>query len=98
MASKAIRTVDAQNEWTDAIRVRGSKLVDCSIVDIAGGSTITIQRSFDGGTTWLDVETHTADAERVLQSAVTCDMRVGCKTGEFGSGTTDVRIEAGNAY
>lgn len=27
--------------------------------------TITVQRSFDGGTTWRDVETFTSNAERV---------------------------------
>lgn len=100
MASKAIATVNADTAiFTDWIKVRGSKLVDCSIKDLEGGATITIQRSYDGGTTALDIEAHTADAERVLQNGTTCHMRVGCKATEFGTAATiDVRIEAGNAY
>ena len=83
--------------FTDWIEARGSKLVDVSIGGTVSDSTITIQRSYDG-TTALDVEAHTAAAERVLQSGAFKYFRVGCKAGEYGSDAPVLRIEAGNAY
>jgi hypothetical protein len=95
MAHLAIAAIVAQNTYTDWIEARGSKLVD---VSISGGttSTVTIQRSYDGSTA-LDVEEHTTDAERVLQSGAFKYFRVGVKTGDYVDGAT-LRIEAGNAY
>ena len=99
MAHLATVTVNADTgQFTDWIEARGSKLVDVSISGTLAASTITIQRSYDG-TTALDVETHTAEAERVLQSGAFKYFRAGCKSGEYGGADdVDIRIEAGNAY
>lgn len=57
-------------------------------------STITLQRTFNGGTTWLDYASYTADTEAVLQlceeGAVA--YRVGIKTGDYGTDTVVVRL------
>ena len=93
MASLAIKTLAADG-YTDAIRVRGSKLVDVSI-SANTASTINIQRSADG-TNWHTIESYaSANAERVLQSGAFGYFRVG---GTWVSGSPVLRIEAGNAY
>ena len=87
--------------WTDWIEARGSKLVDVSISGI-NGHTVTIQRDYTntatGDTDGFIVEQHTTDAERVLQSGAFKYFRAGIVTGDFGTGTVDLRVEAGNAY
>lgn len=56
-------------------------------------ATVLIQRSFDNGTSWHTVSSHTANvelqAEEVEQGVL---WRVGVATGGFGSGTVVVRL------
>lgn len=55
-------------------------------------ATITVQRRFDEGT-WLDVETFTEPGEFIgdeIESNV--EYRAGVKTGDFTSGTVELRL------
>ena len=83
--AKATATITAQNSFTAWVQLRGNG--DISVSGISG-STVTVQRSFDGGTTAKDIEAFTTDFERTVdaseQGAV---YRVGVKTGEYGTDT-----------
>jgi len=55
--------------------------------------TITAQRSLDLGVTWRDVDTFTSNIETYgFDPGPTVAYRVGFKTGEYTSGTANVRI------
>lgn len=55
--------------------------------------TITLQRSFDNGGLWQDVSTHTTPVEKFVQEPEEgVQYRAGFKTGQFTSGTANVRI------
>jgi hypothetical protein len=55
-------------------------------------ATVTVQRSFDKGSSWHDVDTFTSTAEEVGFEPETVKYRVGIKSGEYTSGTATVRI------
>lgn len=82
---EALKTVGAQNEFTPWAAIRGNADVSASGIS---DSTVTVQRSFDGGSTIKDIEQFTADFERAIdgseQGAV---YRVGVKTGDYGTDT-----------
>lgn len=86
----ASASITAQNTFTSALDVQG--YFSLSVDGIAGGSIVTVQRSFDAGSTWKDVETYTADIETYGFEPEPVQYRVGVKSGEFGSGTTSVRL------
>lgn len=54
-------------------------------VSVSGGttSTVTFQRSFDGGSTWLDVENYTTDTQDTGNIGSRQLVRIGIKTGNF---------------
>ena len=55
--------------------------------------TITLQRSFDNGTTWLDVATTTANVESIrFEPEVGVLYRAGFKAAQYTSGTAAVRL------
>ena len=82
---RAIATLTAQNTFTDWAKIRG--LADISISGVSD-STVTVQRSFDGGATIKDVESFTASVEKVLEvSQQGVSYRVGIKTGNYGTDT-----------
>jgi len=94
--SAVTATIEAQNVFTDHIHPAdkpGRYYMNLSISGRAD-STVTLQRSFDGGTTWLDVASHTVDVESVLIVAGEgCEAyRVGIKTGDYGTDTVAVRL------
>jgi hypothetical protein len=83
-------SIVAQTTFTDAIALEGKFNLSISGTWVA---TVTVQRSFDKGVAWLDVETHTENVEKQgeeIEDGVL--YRVGCKTGEFTSGTVVARI------
>jgi hypothetical protein len=56
--------------------------------------TVTLQRSFDEGTTWRDVDSHTANVETYgYEPGENVYYRCGFKTGEYTSGQATVRID-----
>lgn len=55
--------------------------------------TITLQRSFDSGSNWVDVKEYTTPAEEFFQDLEPRNQyRIGIKNGDFGSGQADVRL------
>ena len=87
--SSVTASVTAQDTWTDYLDVRGH--FGLSISGTWAG-TVTVQRSFDGGSTWLDVDTFTANTETYGFDPIRCRYRVGIKTGEYTSGTAVVTL------
>ena len=88
--AKATATIAAQNTGTEWVILRG-----CFNVSLSGmnGHTVTLQRSFDGESTILDVKAYTADAEEVgNEPEEEVSYRLFCKTGAFGTGNVEARI------
>lgn len=77
------------DQFSTAITVVG----DLSLT-ISGAFTgpVTVQRSFDEGSTWLDVDTFTTMTEEVGFEPVLCQYRVGVKASESWSGTATVGL------
>ena len=84
------RSVTAANQFSAGAVFHGD--FNLSISGSFNG-IITVQRSFDGGLTWLDVETFTSAVERIGHETETnVQYRVGAKSGEFTSGTAECRL------
>ena len=84
------KTISAQNTYSDEISVRGPFNVSISGIS---GDTVHLQRSFDSGTLWKDVQAYTADKEDAgeeLEAGVI--YRIGVKTGNYSAGTILARI------
>ncbi len=84
-------SISAQNTWSDAI----SFAVGIFDLSVSGTftATVTLQRSFDAGSTWLDVETFTQGVEAVVDNADnTVKWRIGVATGDYTNGTAEVRL------
>jgi hypothetical protein len=57
-------------------------------------ATVHLQRSFDDGTTWVDVESFTANEEGIIDEPnVSVLYRFGVKTGNYTSGTVVGRLQ-----
>ena len=79
-----------ENTYTDWIDCDG--LFNLSISGTWAG-TLTLQRSYDEGTTPLDIKTYTANEEAIVTNPEKgMYHRVGFKTSEFTSGTAVVRL------
>lgn len=90
VSKSASANITAQNTFTSGVVLSGA--FSLSISGTWAG-TVTIQRSFDAGTTWLDVQNYTANFEDTgNEPAVGVLYRVGFKTGNYTSGTANVRI------
>ena len=90
MAETVTGLIDGEDQYTGALFVT-SKLFNFSLWGTFV-ATVVVQRSFDGGTTWLDVDTFTAPTEEVGMEATGALYRAGVKTGAFTSGTANVRL------
>ena len=85
------KSVTAENQFSGAVDIQGSFNVSVGGAGWAG--TIHVQRSFDGGATWLDVDSFTVPTQRVGdEPELGVKYRIGCKTGNFSSGTIPCRI------
>lgn len=77
---KAEATLDAANESTDWVLARANDMVSFSVKGAAFDGVYEIQRSLDGGTTALVVESFTvngaANTERDVRAAATCLYRI----------------------
>ncbi len=91
MRQVATASITAQNTFTDAVLLQG--LFNLVISGTWTG-TVTFQTSFDGGSTWVDSDTFTANIHEIGDVAEddTAIYRCGVKTGEYGSGTVGIRI------
>ena len=84
------RSITGENLFSDAVKIIG--YFNISISGIWVG-TITVQRSFDEGSTWFDVATWTANTQEYgFEPEREVQYRVGIKTGDFVSGQADVRL------
>jgi len=84
------KTVTAENTYSDSIAIFGKFNVSISGIS---GDTVHVQRSFDAGTLWKDVESYTADKEDAGEE-IEHDViyRIGVKTGNYSAGTILLRI------
>jgi len=83
------KTISAQNTFSDALSLRGDFSLSISGLS---DSTVTVQRSFDAGSTWADVDTFTSSYEGNGYDAVGAQYRAGIKTGDYGSDTVVVSL------
>ncbi len=91
MAVATVQTaIAAENTYTDTIPV-GKGHFNFSLWGTFVG-TVFVQRSFDGGTTWLDVASFTVATEDVGLEPDGALYRAGIKTGGYTSGTANVRL------
>lgn len=91
MAKKtSIRTITSENQFVDPLEVTGY-----FNVSISGTWTalVTVQRSFDRGSTWYDVNSWSANTEEYgFEPEGGVQYRGGVKTGDFTSGSIVLRI------
>ena len=87
-------SIIAENTFTNSIRVTGVTTSRGFSVVITGltatGSTVTLQRSFDDGATWIDVTNWTTDQSATFTDGLDNQIilyRIGVKTGNYVAGT-----------
>ena len=84
------RSIAGENLFTDAVELMG--YFNLSISGTWVG-TVTVQRSFDKGSTWYDVAGWTTNTQEYgLEPEKGIQYRVGIKTGGYTSGTCIVRM------
>lgn len=79
--------------WAPTLRVAKGKFNITVATVAAWVGTVRLQRSFNDGSTWYDVETWTADVEKVAdepEGAV--DYRIGMNDTDWTSGQVLVRL------
>ena len=83
------KAVAAENTWSDPINIKGT--FDLSIAGTFV-ATVTVQRSFDGGSSWADVDTFAAETETYGVQPHYSQYRVGVASGNYTSGTANVTL------
>lgn len=88
--------ITAQNTFTSALFIPNKQSASLSISGTFV-ATVTHQRRKQGGSVadFKDVETFTAAAEKITINAEGMEHRIGVKTGDFTSGTVDIRLAWG---
>jgi hypothetical protein len=95
MAINQTSTISAANTFTTPIYLIGWFNVSVYFTGGAVGptsSTITVQRSFDKGTTWLDVQQYTTTIEQYGFEPEGATYRVGIKAAQYGGTPVTVRL------
>ncbi len=90
--ARVTRTITASNQFTDPVKLSG--YFNLSVEGTWAG-TLTVQRSFDLGSTWYDVDTFTANTEEYglepeYHNAVL--YRIGAKADALTSGSVALRL------
>ena len=90
-------SVTAENNFTDSISPNpwSGETYGYLNISVSGtwSATVTLQRSFDDGTTWLDTDTWTSNVQTSLTDYEGGVLyRIGVKTGDFSSGTVVLRL------
>jgi hypothetical protein len=86
----ATASLTAENTFTDWADIQDKGHISASGIS---DSTVFVQRSFDEGATVKDVESFTADFEKVIDgSGSRVFYRIGIKTGGYGSDTVVCRV------
>ena len=86
----ATRSITGENQFTDA-----TELIGYFNISISGtwAGPLTVQRSFDSGSTWFDVDKWTMNTQEYgLEPEVGIQYRAGIKMGDYTSGTCVVRL------
>jgi hypothetical protein len=87
MPLQVARTVTAANQWTTPISLIGHFTVTIrranGAVGSLGGTTVTVQRSVDGGVSYQDVDRWTKTSEDIGFECEQALYTVGVKTGEY---------------
>ena len=89
MAELTTKSISAENTFSDAVSLEGYFNISISGTFVA---TVTVQRSYDAGSTWHDVDSWTAPAEEVGFDPEFRLYRIGVKSSNYTSGTVEVRI------
>ena len=84
--------ITAENNFTNTIEVTGVGTARSFTVSLTGTwtATVTLQRSFDDGASWIDVTTYTINTSTTYSDGLDNQIilyRIGVKTGNFTSGT-----------
>ena len=88
--SLVTKSIAAQNTFSDVTEMRGYFNFSLSGTFVA---TVFVQRSFDKGVTWLDVESYTAATEQKgIEPEGGVYYRFGIKTGGYTNGTVVGRL------
>ena len=92
-------SITAQNTFTNPIIVTGVDAARAFSIQLTGltasGSTVTLQRSFDGGASWYDVTSYTTDQSTTYDDGLDNQIiyyRIGVKTGNYGAGTQECTL------
>lgn len=88
MTTVASKAIEAENTFSDPVPLSGYFNVSISGTFVA---TVTVQRSLDKNT-WYDVNSFTAPFEGAAMEPESLFYRVGVKTGNYTSGTVNVRL------
>ena len=90
--ARVTRTITASDQFTDPVKLRG--YFNVSISGTWEG-TLTVQRSFDLGDTWHDVDTFTVNTEEYglePEHSNVVYYRIGAKSDAFTSGSCVLRL------
>ena len=85
------KSISAEDTFTDWVLFTSGTYVDLSISGTFS-ATVTLQRKFEKYGSPLDVDTFTSSAEKDFYVAATAYYRVGIKTGDYTSGTANVKM------
>ena len=84
------KDISAEDTFSDGIYVEGDFSFSISGTFVG---TVTVQRSFDAGSTFRDVDSFTAPIETAgYDGELIVVYRAGIKTGDYTSGTASIRI------
>ncbi len=86
-------SLTAQNTFTDVLTCDLEDEVSVSVSGVSD-STVTLQRRFNGAD-WRDVIDFSANEEGSYTADEACELRLGIKTGDYGSDTVICRIGKG---
>lgn len=90
LGQSSTASIAAQNTFTTGVKLYGPFNFSLSGTFVG---TITIQRSFDNGTTWRDVATYSSPIETAGDEPESGVLyQAGFKTGAYTSGTAVVRL------
>lgn len=100
--SVSLPAIAAQNTFTSALIVGAGEIVSISITGTAFTGTVVVQRSFDLGVTWADVQNPdgttgwtSKDYQTTYIADEACYLRIGVKTGGFAGTSVAVRLGKG---
>src|SRR5689334_11431295 len=91
------KLITSQDSFTTPLTLRTNDLASISVSGTWSGKVV-VQRQMDGMTTWEDIASPdgTVGWTSNIQTTYVADdatlLRIGCRSGDFGSGTINVRL------